>query len=120
MKRIEDYIQFQCAQWLRENDILFFHVPNGGNRSKSEGARFKAMGVLAGVPDLVILLPNAVTLFIELKTKKGSLSKAQKLLHPKIKTLGFHLEVIQTDCHQTAIQTLKALVEHHMKQNHTS
>lgn len=35
-----------------------YHVPNGGKRSKSEAARFRAMGVKAGVPD--IFLPAGI------------------------------------------------------------
>lgn len=60
---------------------LMHHIPNGGKRSKSEAARFKAQGVKAGVPD--IFLPCARGgyhgLYIELKrTKGGKLSAAQK------------------------------------------
>lgn len=43
--------QYPCLRWL-------FHVPNGGSRSKIEGARFKAMGVRAGVSDLLLLYPS--------------------------------------------------------------
>lgn len=72
------------AAWVRgkypELDLMH-HIPNGGKRSKSEAARFKAQGVKAGVPD--IFLPCARGgyhgLYIELKrTKGGKLSAAQK------------------------------------------
>ena len=33
---------------------LMYHIPNGGARSKPEAARFKAMGVKKGVPDICI------------------------------------------------------------------
>lgn len=36
-------------------DTFWFHVPNGGARSAAEGAILKAMGVKAGVPDIVVL-----------------------------------------------------------------
>jgi hypothetical protein len=34
---------------------LIFHVPNGGNRSASEGMQLKASGVVAGIPDLLFI-----------------------------------------------------------------
>jgi hypothetical protein len=34
--------------------LTYAHVPNGGRRSKAEAGAFKAMGVRAGVPDLLI------------------------------------------------------------------
>lgn len=59
---------------------LMHHIPNGGRRSKAEAARFKAMGVRAGVPD--IFLPVARGryhgLYIELKAMDGKLTKQQK------------------------------------------
>ena len=39
-----------CLDWI-------FHSPNGGKRSASEGGRFKAMGVKAGVPDFMLPYP---------------------------------------------------------------
>lgn len=75
---------FVWAAWARgkypELDLMH-HIPNGGKRSKSEAARFKAQGVKAGVPD--IFLPCARGgyhgLYIELKrTKGGKISAAQK------------------------------------------
>ena len=75
---------FAWAAWASgkypELDLMH-HIPNGGKRSKSEAARFKAQGVKAGVPD--IFLPCARGgyhgLYIELKrTKGGKLSAVQK------------------------------------------
>ncbi len=40
-------------EWIRlvAPDLIAFHVPNGGFRTKAEAARMKWVGVLAGVPD---------------------------------------------------------------------
>jgi hypothetical protein len=35
--------------------VRYFAVPNGGSRQRLEGARLKAGGVMAGVPDLLIV-----------------------------------------------------------------
>ena len=56
-----------------------FHVPNGGARDKREGAKFKAMGVKRGVPDLHLVWASGsrLGLIIELKNNKGVLSIEQ-------------------------------------------
>ena len=40
-----------------------FHVPNGGLRTKSEAAKLKAMGVVAGVADLFLPVPKVMVPF---------------------------------------------------------
>lgn len=53
-----------------------YHVPNGGKRTKTEAAIFKAMGVKSGVPD--VFLPEARGiyhgLYIEFKSGSGAAS----------------------------------------------
>lgn len=82
MKHLEDNLQIACVKWFRLQypNILVHHSPNGGRRDAREGARFKAMGTLAGFPDLFIPYPNKFFngLFIELKSDKGVLSDNQK------------------------------------------
>lgn len=65
--------QHTLAQWL-------IHVPNGGGRSKAEGGILKAMGVKAGVPDLLLPIRTArySAGWWELKYGDGSLSQAQR------------------------------------------
>lgn len=38
-------------------DVIAYHCPNGGHRSKAQAAKFKAQGVISGVPDLIFLWP---------------------------------------------------------------
>lgn len=52
------------------------HIPNGGFRSKQEASKLKLMGVLPGLPDLM-LVANKKIAFIELKISKGTVSPAQ-------------------------------------------
>lgn len=75
---------------------LLFHIPNGGERSKSEAARFKAEGVKPGVPDL--FLPAARYpwngLFVELKRQKGGrVSDAQRLWLTALEGEGYRVAV---------------------------
>ena len=53
---------------------LLFHIPNGGKRSKSEAARFKAEGVKPGVPDICLPVARGGYhgLYIELKRRSGN------------------------------------------------
>jgi len=70
--------QVEFVQWSRRQypDVRIFAIPNGESRSQSAGARLKAEGVSAGVPDLFIPAWNT---WIEMKRSKGgSVSEKQK------------------------------------------
>jgi len=56
--------------------LVFFHVPNGGYRNKPEAALFKAMGVRAGVSDL-ILVHGGKFFALELKAQGGRATEEQ-------------------------------------------
>jgi len=56
--------------------LVFFHVPNGGFRNKSEAALLKAMGTRAGVSDL-ILVHGGKFFALELKAQGGRASEEQ-------------------------------------------
>jgi hypothetical protein len=67
---------------------VVFHVPNGGARDAREAANLKVQGVLAGIPDLVIVCPFGEIVWIEMKARDGKVSKVQKDLHPHFVKLG--------------------------------
>lgn len=72
---------------------LIAHVPNGGLRGKLAAIRFRAIGVLAGVPDLLIWSPKGHFL-MEVKTTKGALSNTQWSFHNDIRDMGFDVAVV--------------------------
>ena len=79
----EDQEQAWLVSWLRREhpSVRIFAIPNGGGRSKAQGAILKATGTSPGVPDLMIPTPCGQHhgLFVEMKrTKGGSVSKEQK------------------------------------------
>lgn len=80
----EHRIQTACVRWFRLKyprlAARLFAVPNGGRRDGITGARLKEEGVLAGVADLILLVPNADyhALLIEMKTPTGRQSESQK------------------------------------------
>ena len=82
MNRSEDQLQATIAIWLdiqqKMGWLLWYAIPNTARRSPREGARFKRMGVKAGVSDIAIVFPNGRAAFIELKSDKGKLSQSQK------------------------------------------
>ena len=63
----------------RNNKFIFFHVRNEmGTRDQNNLAVKRwAMGVVPGIPDLIILSKNQI-FFLELKSKVGKLNKAQQ------------------------------------------
>lgn len=83
MKHIESTLQCSCVRWFRYNypEYVIFAIPNGGNRSAVTGAIMKKEGVLAGVADLFVMIPNRHYhgLFIEMKTQRGQQSDSQKI-----------------------------------------
>lgn len=75
---------------------LLFHIPNGGSRSKSEAGRFKAEGVKAGVPDLLLPVARGDKhgLFIELKRQAGGrVRPEQKVWLEKLREQGYEAVV---------------------------
>lgn len=92
MKRPEESLQRQVASFLRATvpappmGPVWFHVPNGGARSRAEAGIFKAMGVRAGMLDLVFLWRRSF--LIELKGPNGSLSLEQKATIADLELLG--------------------------------
>ena len=74
----EDAIQMEVVRRLRAaGRCAFFHVANERRTTPRQGAKLKAMGVSAGVPDLVIVTGGR-TYALELKSERGRLSDAQK------------------------------------------
>ena len=76
----EQQEQFVAVAWLRKNNVLFYHVPNGGRRDYLEAAKFKRLGVSAGVPDLCLPLARKGYhgLYIELKRQKGGVVSVEQ------------------------------------------
>jgi hypothetical protein len=81
--------QADFVRWFRQTfqGVLILHVPNGVGGSKAMGLRLQTMGVVSGIPDLFV---PEWRLWIEMKREtKGALSKAQKLIHPQLRALGY-------------------------------
>ena len=89
---LEDEEQIAFINWFKSKykDYLIFSVPNGGSRNKVEASKLKKTGLLSGIPDLIILMPNREVLFLEMKRQKGGvLSLVQKVVINLVEKLGF-------------------------------
>ena len=62
--------QRDLVRWFRRKygPVRIFAIPNGGYRSMTAAAKFKAEGVSAGIPDLFV---PAWRLWVEMKRQKG-------------------------------------------------
>lgn len=81
---------------LADDRVIWFHVPNGGARSKASAGKLKAMGTLPGAPDLVFILPDATVCFLELKIQGGRLSPAQEDFATRCEAINVEYAVAYT------------------------
>jgi hypothetical protein len=92
------------AIWAGYPQVTVFAVPNGGYIMEPRiVAKLKWLGLLPGVPDLCLVWPGDWGM-IEVKSEDGTLSDAQRDLHPILRSLGVRLAI----CRSVAdlIQTL--------------
>lgn len=89
-KNDEGLIQRAIIEHLRiraDKRVIYFSIPNSP-RSKVAGGRLKAMGMLAGAPDLCFVLPDSTVCFLELKVGKNRLSEKQTDFAKRCKAIG--------------------------------
>ena len=100
-KRCEATEQERVINWatfyakdFQELDLLY-HVPNGGSRNQLEAANLKRQGVKAGVPDLVLPVPQQQFhgLYVEMKWGKNTTTDKQ----------DWWLEQLQKQGYKTAV-----------------
>lgn len=102
MRHLEDQLQKNCIRWFDYQypslKNRLHHSPNGGKRNRVEAAKFKAMGVRPGFPDLILLHPNKFYPFmgIELKVEKGKQSDNQKAYQKTFEELGAKYIVVRS------------------------
>jgi len=94
----EERLQAECFQWLWNTKPQFrglcWHVPNEGKRNPITGNRLKAIGLVAGVPDLQFCYCGN-TYFFELKTAKGRVSDKQAKIQSMLTEHGFQVYIIR-------------------------
>lgn len=97
MKKSEGKIQQECVIWFRNNNLktsnLIFSVPNEG-KSAAEQMYKKALGMMSGVSDTIIIMQNKVV-FCEFKDATGKQSDKQIIFQNKVENLGFEYWLIR-------------------------
>jgi hypothetical protein len=93
----EDKLQSLCYQWAHNEFAairgLFFSVPNGGTRNLREAQLLKATGLVAGIPDMILLFPKVVG--FEFKSVNGVLSERQKYIHERWRIAGIEVHIVK-------------------------
>lgn len=74
-------------RWRGADGSFVFHCPNGGYRRPVEAALLKAMGVVAGVPD-VLVINRGRPFGLELKRHDGRLTPEQITCHALMRKAG--------------------------------
>lgn len=110
MNKEEERIHCACVEWFDYQypslKYLLFHPANGGKRNIIEAKKFKRMGMRAGVADLIFTYPfiaidaNKNTIFqagaaIEIKSKEGRQTKAQKEYEKSVIEHGYIYEIVR-------------------------
>lgn len=98
MNRPEQQIHKTVVSHLNarsEPHVFFWHTPNEGKRGFVNASALKAMGMIAGVPDLIIL--KAGELFaLELKAPGNGLTPSQRLVMERMKQCGAQVAVAKS------------------------
>lgn len=100
----ESDLQRTCVAWFRaqypDHALMLFAVPNGGGRSRIEGAVMNGEGVTAGVADLILLEARGGygSLCIEMKTgdKSSRQRPSQKVWQEAAERAGNRYVVVKS------------------------
>lgn len=96
-KSTESIEQIKFVQYVRtfHPELVIFSVPNGGDVSATQRIRLTQEGMLAGVPDVLVLGLDLPLLAIEFKRPdgKGRVSDDQKEVHVQLEDVGAIVKV---------------------------
>jgi hypothetical protein len=80
-------MRFAASRVARLPGLFVFHYPAGGWRSPVEAAIFKSLGVIAGIPDIIII-HDGHCYGLELKTEHGRLTQIQLETQERMRAAG--------------------------------
>ena len=89
----EDKEQIAFVAWARPRCDLVWHTPNARQYSRRSWAYWKAMGVLPGIPD-VMLFYRGVMFALEFKRPGEKPSSGQRDVMKKLHELGVKVAVV--------------------------
>ena len=97
-REIEAPIHKAILAWLRvtlPKHAFVFHTPNGGARNAIAGAKLKALGTVAGIPDLCLIVLGKVY-FLEVKSQSGKPSDEQIAVFVALEHAGAYVAVVRS------------------------
>lgn len=94
----EDQVHRAVLTWIRKvaPQCLAFHPANGGSRHRLEAIKLKTLGVVAGVPDLIVFAPGGRAFCLEVKAEKGTLQPTQKAFARQMEDLGIGWALVRS------------------------
>lgn len=98
----EHRIQCACIKWFRYQHPtyakLLYAIPNGSRRDAITGKLLKDEGVIRGISDLNLDIPNRFYhgLRIEMKTPTGTQSKEQKAFQKEVESRGYRYVICRS------------------------
>lgn len=102
MRHNESKLQQSCVRYFRlafpKYAHLLFAVPNGVATTATQGRILKAEGMVAGVADLILLVPRNGhgSLCIEMKTAKGVQRETQKMWQTECENAGNQYVIVRS------------------------
>lgn len=90
-------VEFVAYQFPKIADV-FYHIANGGKRSKREAKKFKRMGVRPGMPDYFLSMACGAYhgCYIEMKRKEDwKISKEQIAKIKRLREEGYFVDVAE-------------------------
>lgn len=102
MKRPRHYVETQIQKAIvthlrtvLRGSAMVLHIANNP-RSARDGQRLKALGLVAGAPDLLVLLPDGLGVFLEVKNEGEYLRESQKAFKTRCAELGWPYAVVRS------------------------
>lgn len=99
MTKEEERLQSKCFIWfwntLIDERMMLFHVDNN-SWNATIGAMKKALGVVKGVSDFVLILSLGRVCWIEMKTPTGIQEEVQKMFQQKVEARGHEYVILRT------------------------
>jgi hypothetical protein len=94
----EAAIQAQIVQYFNNTYCLVHHNPRGLIFHVPNQNQYKLtnIGVLAGVSDLIVILPNRALIFVEVKDNTGKQSDKQRAFECRVDSLGYRYVVVRS------------------------
>lgn len=93
-KKTEHIIQKSIVRWFKK-EFPEYIIFSTNNEACYRNSYYLEGGVLQGVSDLVVILPNKI-IFVELKAERGKQSKSQKEFELKLKSIGYEYYIIRS------------------------